>query len=251
MSKDEINNLAKLLTMKSNNIESIKNILRYLDKLAEFPIFPGYQDINPYIALKVAEIKILSSSFQDVIKLFKDNKLLRKFIYDNMEVIIKHNISDNLHYLHEKGDVILSYFIFELLKLKEITLAKQALKLGSKFDYNYDEIPPLIISLTSYVLRSKDVDLIKIYFHMSLYINYIYNDNHMNLDFIIGYIRHKIYNDIRDSISDDIRNSISDEEYRLIIKEEYENVLQTIYQVAIKDEIIELARFLYRHLKDV
>lgn len=35
MTQNEINQLAKLLTMKSNNLENIKNILKFLHKLDE------------------------------------------------------------------------------------------------------------------------------------------------------------------------------------------------------------------------
>ena len=97
MPQEEINDLAKLLTMKRNNRTNIKNILRYLHKLNEKII------INPDISslifpmldeLELKEIDLAELRYDDVIKLLKthrNKKLIREFINKNLDKIIIYN----------------------------------------------------------------------------------------------------------------------------------------------------------------
>jgi hypothetical protein len=97
MSQIEINQLAKLLTMKGNNRENIKNILRYLHKLDDISLLPEINDIilQKLRQLEVQDINFNAMKFEDIIDLLStnDNKaLIRKLIYDNMERIIFYNV---------------------------------------------------------------------------------------------------------------------------------------------------------------
>jgi len=97
MSQNEINELAKLLTMKGNNRENIKNILRYLGKLNENILLP---EINEFILsnlnqLDINEINFDELNFTNIIKLLKTHRnknLIRKMLYNNMENMILYNI---------------------------------------------------------------------------------------------------------------------------------------------------------------
>jgi len=96
MSQNEINKLAKLLTMKGNNRSNIKNILRYLHKLEE--VTPLLPDVNNLILstlsqLELQDIKISHLSYAEIINLLKkhrNKKEIRKFLDKNMEKIIIH-----------------------------------------------------------------------------------------------------------------------------------------------------------------
>lgn len=230
MDNKEIAMLANLLTMKSNNIESIKNILRYLGKLV---MLPEHIDIDPYIIQKVAEVKILSSSLEEVIELFKDNKSLRKVIYDNMkkmiynymfgadaerlikkdrEEIIDMYLFRTMNYRNKMDNLPL--FIFKLLKEKEIILAKEALKIGSAFDYFFDGIPPLITYLTEKVLESKDTILIINYFEMMSFINTIYYSKIMTEEYIMKNIKFDLNK--KDNIPFIYESAIMTKKYKIV-----------------------------------
>jgi len=98
MTQKEINNLAKLLTMKGNNIENIKNILKFLHKLNDIILDNDIKNIiiNNLIRLKLEKIDFETIDVREVINLLKtyNNNLIRKSIYDNMKTIIFHNILD-------------------------------------------------------------------------------------------------------------------------------------------------------------
>lgn len=97
MSQNEINQLAKLLTMNGNNRENIKNILRYLRKLDDISLLP---EINNIILQKLRQLEVQDfdftvMKFNDIINLLSShtNKAsLRKLIYNNMERIILYNV---------------------------------------------------------------------------------------------------------------------------------------------------------------
>jgi hypothetical protein len=97
MTQVEINQLAKLLTMKGNNRENIKNILRYLYKLYKLEyLLPELYDIilNNLTQLEIKDLDISKLKYNDVINLLKthrNKKEIRKFIYDNLEKIIIYN----------------------------------------------------------------------------------------------------------------------------------------------------------------
>jgi hypothetical protein len=100
MPQEEINKLARLLMMKHNNRTNIKNILRYLHKLDEKII------INPDISslifpildeLELKEIDLAELRYDDVINLLKthrNKKIIRNFIFDNLDKIIIYNTYD-------------------------------------------------------------------------------------------------------------------------------------------------------------
>lgn len=98
MSQYEINQLAKLLTMKGNNRDNIKNILRYLHKLDEkMLILPDISNLvfSKLNELEIQDINITKLKYNDIINLLKthrNKKLIRKFIFDNLEKIIFYNI---------------------------------------------------------------------------------------------------------------------------------------------------------------
>jgi hypothetical protein len=97
MSQDKINQLSKLLTMKGNNRDNIKNILRYLHKLYEGEyLLPEIYDIilNNLTQLELEDIDVSNLKYDDIINLLKthrNKKEIRKFIYDNLEKIIIYN----------------------------------------------------------------------------------------------------------------------------------------------------------------
>lgn len=187
MDQKGINELAKLLGMKKNNRENIKNILRYLGKL---DFLPEHTDVKPLILDTILKLKILDSGLDDVIQLFKNNKHLRKFIYDNMHQIINKvstkNTGDNMN----KDDArLLSKFIFDLMKLNEFVLVKEALKIASRFTitidfkstrrpgFFLDYLTSQIGDLTYYVLTSLETNLIVKYFDLFDYINLLGRHN--------------------------------------------------------------------------
>ena len=93
MSQNEINDLAKLLTMKGNNRENIKNILKYLHKLEIEPLLLDIQKIilNNLTQLEINDIDIYNLNFSDIINLLKthrNKKEIRKVIYNNMRKIL-------------------------------------------------------------------------------------------------------------------------------------------------------------------
>jgi len=95
MSQIEINDLAKLLNMKGNNRNNIKNILRYLHKLQDEREFllPELNNfiLNTLTQLETQDIDIYNLNFNDVINLLKTHRnknAIRKFISDNIEKII-------------------------------------------------------------------------------------------------------------------------------------------------------------------
>jgi hypothetical protein len=177
MKQFEIDELAKLLTMNSNNIENIKNILRYMGKL---DILIEHPDIKPLILGTILELKVLSSNLEEVITIFKNNKFLRKFIYDNMNKIISNNIvyKENTNEITKESAIKLAKFIFDLIKLNEFTLVKEAIrsefiKKIRKYDINNKIIKYLNIN----VLTSLNVDLMIKYFGLFDYINSIHKNS--------------------------------------------------------------------------
>ena len=108
MSQVEINQLAKKLTMKGNNRDNIKNILKYLNKLDKEFLITDINDIilNTLTQLEIKDINVANLSYNDVINLLKthrNKKEIRKFISDNLEKIIVYNTLptayNNLEYI--------------------------------------------------------------------------------------------------------------------------------------------------------
>ena len=171
----EIDELTRMLTMNGNNRDNIKNILKYMNKL---DLLPEHPDIKPQILNTILELKVLSSSLEEVIDIFKNNKFLRKFIYDNMNKIISNNIvfKENTDKITKESAIKLSKFIFELMKLNEFTLAKEAIRTEFKLIRKYDIKQKILKYLTYNILTSLNVDLIIKYFDLFDYINSIYKN---------------------------------------------------------------------------
>ena len=105
MSQKEINDLAKLLTMNGNNIENVKNILKYLHKLNDVVLVNDIQDvilqnlqkIEEQERLKIGDIDFKNLKGKDVINLLttttnRNKPLVQKLIYNNMENIVFLNL---------------------------------------------------------------------------------------------------------------------------------------------------------------
>ena len=134
-SQDEINNLSNSLTMKDNY--NITNILKYLGKLEERISF--LPEINNVIIDKYSrllELEVLSCNLCDLIKIFKNNRFLRKYIYYNMIYIV-----GNYGFLKISNDNNpVADFVFELVELKENFLAKKVLELYNIYSPKSDAI---------------------------------------------------------------------------------------------------------------
>ena len=181
MNQNEINDLAKLLTMKRNNRENIKNILRYLHKLNLFAL-PELNDIifSNLTRLELDDINISKLKYKDVIKLLKTHRnktAIRKIIYDNLEKIIVYNsiyidfdefddISEELDYFLDKVTIYNKNIMREIMidnmhKLKKIyndKLIKNILQKINNNDNNHDgEV---------YIGKSEMYDLVRFTFDL-------------------------------------------------------------------------------------
>ena len=100
ISQTEINQLAKLLKMKGNNRQNIKNILQYLNKLDfEITLLPELQDVilDTLTQLELRSIDIIRLNPDDIINLLqfhRNKKEIRKFIHNNMRKILFYNFLD-------------------------------------------------------------------------------------------------------------------------------------------------------------
>jgi len=234
MSQFQIDELAKLLTLKSNNRENVKNILRYMGKLDEIIEHP---DIKPQILNTILELKVMSSNLNEVINIFKNNKFLRRFIYNNMEKIISNNIViKKPGKLDKEMAQYLADYIFWFMKLNENILAKEAIKIALKYEYDeleYDEygeyykLPKTIGYLTYNVLTSLDADLIIKYFDLFDYINSVYESK--NYDVIIH--------------DNSIVNALVNAERELLNKQK--KYLPSIFKAALTRDKIEILKPIY------
>jgi len=198
MSQNEIDKLAKLLTMKGNNRNNIKNILKYLHKLDEEFLLPEINEIilENLTRLELRDINDLNA--YDVINLFKnyrDKRVIRKFISDNMQKILAYNflnsdfdiLTDNKKKLIERYDIeeddksinfsfykrgvakldlvrlnmdILAHFVVKLIEMNEIELAQQAIYLTNQ--YEFPRGLPFIYYLTEKLIyRTDDSNVIR------------------------------------------------------------------------------------------
>lgn len=192
MNDKELQKLADSLEIyDSPNVkQSVINVLKYLHKLDISIVHP---DIDPYIFRTLEELderKILSSGYNDIIKIFSKNKLLRKFIHDNMEQIIKINAYDedyggyNISTNENVGEGDLVNFIVDLMKMKEITLAKEALKISNNL-LTDDNRFYLVADINSGIMHSGDEQLIENYFKLRPYIRELYPEEYIDDEGII------------------------------------------------------------------
>jgi hypothetical protein len=145
LSQDEIDQLAKLLTMNSDNIEHIKNILRYLHKLDE----------NVNIGTN-KELTIAGEEIYNIILNNLDNKSINRM---NINKYSKLSLEDQKFWSNRLND------LFNLKtkdKLFDYKFTVQFLDNGKSFEENYHEAMnkglKLIIKL---LLENKVVDEIK------------------------------------------------------------------------------------------
>lgn len=221
MKQFEIDELARMLTMNGNNRDNIKNILKYMNKL---DLLPEHPDIKPQILDTILKLQILSSNLEEVINIFKNNKFLRKFIYDNINKIITNNIVNKSpgKISKEVGRKV-AKFIFDFMKLNEFTLAKEAIKSDViKLINKYDIKQKFLKYLTYNILTSLDVDLIVKYFDLFDYINSIY----------------------KNSINDySIKRALEDPEYEL--KNNQSKFLPSIFKAALIREKMKVLHPIY------
>jgi len=151
MNQEEINKLAKRLTMKGNNRNNIKNILKYLNKLDEKELLlPELTNIifNNLNQLDLRDIDVSKLKYDDVIDLLKTSRnknIIRKFISDNLDKIIIYNDIGNRDLIYD-SDYLLGYVT---ISNKDIILSilMDNYKLFQEF-YTNDEIKNIIEGIT-------------------------------------------------------------------------------------------------------
>lgn len=129
MFQTKINKLVKLLTLTGNNIDNIKNILRYLHKLDDENIIllPEINDmiLNTLYDIEKREKDLLylikSGNYRDILNLLKihhNKQMIRELIVDNVEEIINNfNIKHN--------NIYFKSLIIGLLNYDELGLVKK------------------------------------------------------------------------------------------------------------------------------
>lgn len=135
MNQNEINQLAKLLTMKKNNPENIKNILKYLNKLSDDKedLLPEIYDI---ILGNLNDLEIQSINFEELrhstvfflLRTHRNKDLIRKMISKNMEKIILYND-------FEEDILKLANFLINLVSYDEMGLARQVFDISNKYEF--------------------------------------------------------------------------------------------------------------------
>lgn len=171
LSEDELNKLSKELGIfeSNNNKQSVVNVLKYLNKYEDNFI---HSDLDRNIFQIVDEQRILSGNYKEIIEIFGNNKILRSFLYDNMRRIINKrykNIDDLFLFI-----VDLFLFIVDLLGLKEITLAREALKISNDLITDQDGRNESMGFLYYRVIESKNVMITENYFKLLPYIRELY-----------------------------------------------------------------------------
>lgn len=172
MNDEELLDLANFLDIyESNNLkQSVINVLRYLKKLDTGIVHP---DIDVNILQLIDEQRILTGSYETIIKIFSKNKSLRNFIYDNMEQIIKNNTFEE-DYISTSAIEELVDFIIELMKMKEITLSKEALRISESLLTDEDNRIDFISSLNGRLASSNEEHLLEDYFKLLPYLNNLF-----------------------------------------------------------------------------
>ena len=168
MSSAEINKLSKSLTMKNNNIGHIKAILGYLHKLENnAELDPDVKDeiLDFYGLLKISDINDYSD-YDDLILLLKthhNKNLVRMKINEYLDFIMDLHIvdpespydpsrtfNDTSKNWHDPRRDSTPKFVYDLIKLKEIGLAKRAIAVMNEYEKYYDGSPPMLKNLFKY-----------------------------------------------------------------------------------------------------
>jgi len=179
MSQAELEQLAKLLTMRSNNIKNIKNILRYLHKLDDIELLPEINDIilRNLNELEINDVNVEILNYNEVLDLLEtyyNKSLIRKLFYQNMEKIIFYNFLDinvdglnDLEYIEDLSYQLPKSIILELIKYNEKELLKNHTieEINNLIDY-LNEKKRDVIEIDLYgsieILTDFLIDLIKI-----------------------------------------------------------------------------------------
>jgi hypothetical protein len=118
----ELNELAKVLGVKNNNINTIINVLDFMGKLRG--------DLNFEINMDLYRPLLLNSSFDNVIDLLKSKKSLKPLVIELLPRIIEYN--DIGTTANSLDDNIIK-FLIKLLQIGEMHIFDQVVKLHKPF----------------------------------------------------------------------------------------------------------------------
>lgn len=177
MSDEQLNRLDKNLGIdeSNNRKQSVINVLKFLKKLDSKIVM---KDIDNIIFQTLDEQRILSSNYKEMVTIFRNNKTLRKFIYDNLPYIIetKSYNEDYGGYMFDNNfdkTGKISDLVVGLLKLNEIILAKEVLKVSSEVLTDDDRFY-FIQELHENIIPSGDEKLIEKYLILLPYIRELF-----------------------------------------------------------------------------
>lgn len=195
MSEKEVTKLAeKLEIFESPNLkQSIINVLKFLKKLETRIINPDIDSLIFQTLDELEQQKILNSDYKGIIEIFQKNKGLRKFIYDNLNKIIEKNSLNFKDLTYIKHIRPLINFIIKLMKIKEIALVKEILKIISKLLTNENIRSDIIPSLSFRIIYNNDEESIEDFFRLLPYINNLFPE--MNSDEIITDVFNRVLYD--------------------------------------------------------
>jgi hypothetical protein len=213
LSQHELNVLAKNLGMKGNNIDNIKDIVRYMDNSKSLfeQVFNKYTELyKPLLS---------NSQFDSIISALKHNPEIRKEIIANSEEILSFNGYVNGSYDDDFNQKF-NKFLNELILLEEYEIIKKIANL-----YN-----PLYKRIFNVFFQNNMLDK---------YFEFIYNDNPVNLKSAIFYTLSEIQekNRHRNILGNiDINwNGIDMDRYHL---------LSEVLQFAVDNEKLDIIRYL-------
>lgn len=185
LSKNELTRLAKNLGVgdSNNHKQSVINVLKFLKKLDSKLIM---KDIDEQIFQTLDEQRILTTNLVDIIEIFRKNKTLRKFIYDNMRTILF------LKKPLKKGELFawqavetMSKFVVELVKMNEMVLAKEALRLLNELITHEDNRVNLNSYLNHKLTKDNNVKLMEAYFKLLPYLEELFPNESFEDDTIL------------------------------------------------------------------
>jgi hypothetical protein len=155
LSTHELNNLAKSLGMRRNNIENVKKILLYMDKLHGDLDFGNkqYQDLW--------EPLILNSDFEGVITLLKTNPELQSTIQKLLPQIIVNNLNPIKMSGGGYHDSKFNILIYDLINLNQVDLVNESLKIINRLVVKDEDIDYYYVGIMNAFLEK---NILNIYF---------------------------------------------------------------------------------------
>jgi hypothetical protein len=163
MSQIEIDQLAKLLTMKGNNRNNIKNILKYLHKLDDNIIL--LPEINHIILNTLYDIeeKDLSDlikfiNCRDILNLLKthhNKQMIRELLSDNVKEIIKN--------INKYNNIYFKPLLIGLLEYDELGLAKKFYDYIKILDSHWEYLSYDIINNVYYEFYDNNIKFEKVF----------------------------------------------------------------------------------------